>query len=313
VRVSGYNDKQGILIDRIVEALLEPVITPGNFSLAQEELTRQLKNARRDAPHRQTLSEVPKLLLQPHWTEAQRLTIVQRLTVNDLRRFVPRLLGQISVVALAHGNLYRDEALAFAQVLEERLLAAATPARAPRNQVVKLPDTEQYVRQLEIDHPDSAIAVYTQGDDKRYETRVLISLTAHILSSPFYNDLRTDKQLGYVVYTTAMPLLEAPGIAFVVESPTAEPNALEEHVQRFLSDYSSSIASMSESDFERHKNGLLTLILEEENQLRMRSDRYWREIDRKNYEFDSRKQLADALRRITREQFVAFYQQFLLG
>jgi secreted Zn-dependent insulinase-like peptidase len=311
VRVSGYNDKQGLLISRIAEALAHPVITEAGFALAREELARQLRNNSHEPPHRQTLSQVPKLLLKPHWSEARRLSVLQKLTADDLRNFVSELLGEIDVVALAHGNLYRDEALEFARALEEKLLRSARPVSVPRNQVVKLPEAKQYVRQLDIDHPDSAIAIYAQGSNKSYATRAKILLAAHILSAPFYGDLRTDKQLGYVVYVTALPLLEAPGIAFVIESPTTDPNELEAHVQRFLTDYAETIARMKDSDFANHRRGLLTRVLEDEKQLSDRSDRYWREIDRNNYDFDSREQLADAARRIEKDEFLAFYRIFL--
>jgi secreted Zn-dependent insulinase-like peptidase len=311
VRVSGYNDKQRLLINRIAEALARPEITEAGFALAREEIARQLRNVSREPPHRQTLSQVPKLLLKPHWSEARQLSIVQELTADDLRRFIPVMLGEIDVVALAHGNLYRDEAFEFASALEEKLLRSAKPVSVPRNQVVKLPNAKKYVRQLDVDHPDSAIALYAQGSNKSYATRAKILLAAHILSAPFYGDLRTDKQLGYVVYVTALPLLEAPGIAFVIESPTTDPNELEAHVQRFLTDYADTIARMKDSDFANHRQGLLTRILDDEKQLSDRSDRYWREIDRNNFDFDSRERLADAAHRIEKDEFAAFFRKLL--
>ena len=54
-------------------------------------------------------------------------------------------------------------------------------------------------------------------------------------------------------------------------------------------------------------------ILEKEKRLRVRSNRYWTELDRENYNFDSREQLADAVRLITKDEFVKFYKRFLLS
>jgi secreted Zn-dependent insulinase-like peptidase len=313
VRISGYNDKQALLLWRIVEALTNPTIKPERFAIAKDELARRLRNERREAPHRQTVSQVSKLLLKPYWTEEQRLAAMQRLTVKDLAEFIPKLLSRIEVVVLAHGNLYRKDALDFAKVLEEKLISKSTPISVPRSQVVKLPDAKQHIWQIEVDHPDSAIAIYVQGTNRSYPTRAMVSLTAQILSSPFYNDLRTDKQLGYIVLASSMPLLEVPGMVFVVQSPIADPIELEAHIERFLSGYYEPIARMSETDFEKHRQGLLGRILEKEKRLRTRSNRYWRELDRKNYRFDSREQLADAVRSITKDEFVKFYKRFLLS
>lgn len=313
VRISGYNDKQALLLSHIVEALTSPIIKPERFAIAKEELGRRLRNERREPPHRQTVSEVSRLLLKPHWTGERRLTAMQRLTVKDLEEFIPKLLSRIEVVILAHGNLYRRDALDLAKVLEEKLISKSTPISVPPGQVVKLPGAKQYVRQLEIDHPDSAITIYVQGANRSYTTKAMVSLTAQVLSSPFYNDLRTDKQLGYIVFATSMPLLEVPGMVFIVQSPITDPIELETHIERFLLDYYESVARMSETDFEKHRQGLLARILEKDKRLRTRSNRYWTELDRENYNFDSRRQLADAVRLITKDEFVKFYKRFLLS
>jgi len=313
VRISGYNDKQALLLSHIVEALTSPIIKPERFAIAKDELGRRLRNERREPPHRQTVSEVSRLLLKPHWTGERRLTAMQRLTVKDLEEFIPKLLSRIEVVILAHGNLYRRDALDLAKVLEEKLISKSTPISVPPGQVVKLPGAKQYVRQLEIDHPDSAITIYVQGANRSYTTKAMVSLTAQVLSSPFYNDLRTDKQLGYIVFATSMPLLEVPGMVFIVQSPITDPIELETHIERFLLDYYESVARMSETDFEKHRQGLLARILEKDKRLRTRSNRYWTELDRENYNFDSRRQLADAVRLITKDEFVKFYKRFLLS
>ncbi|MCZ6576909.1 MAG: insulinase family protein [Gammaproteobacteria bacterium] len=312
VRISGYDDKQGLLLSRIMDTLIHPSINPKRFAILKQELEQSLRNAARDRPNTQTMSEVTTLLIKPSWTKEQRLAALKPLTAKDLERFMPKLLHQLRVIALVHGNVDRREALALANVLEQRLLKNAEPVTVPSGQVVKLPAGKEYVRQLEIDHPDSAITVYLQGSDKSYGTRARVALTAQILSSPFYNDLRTEKQLGYVVFATAMPLLEVPGLAFVVQSPTTDPITLENYVKQFISDYAGTLVGMSVETFDRHKQALLARILEKDKRLQTRTNRYWTELDREHYQFDSREQLAAAVRRIDKRAFERFYSSFFL-
>lgn len=313
VRISGYSDKQRLLLERIVEALAQPAIKRERFELAKDELTRRLRNAKKETPYRQTLAEVTDLLLQPAWTEDARLAAAVALTPADLEAFVPRLLARIEVVVLAHGNLYNEEALALAAVLKEGLLAAATPASVGRAQVVKLPAGKELVRELAIDHPDSALTVYVQGTDTSYAARAQAMLAAQVLSSPFYNELRTEKQLGYVVFATSMPLLEVPGLAFVVQSPGTGPAELERDVEAFLRRYRDDVARLSAAEFAKHKAALVSRILEQEQNLQARTDRYWTELDQREYQFDSRQRLAQAVRRIAKPDFERFYSELLLG
>lgn len=313
VRISGYDDKQELLLRRIVAALRNPQISDERFAIFKERLARVLNNRKEDSPYSQTIDEVNDILLMPHWTEQQRLAALQPLGPDDLRSFVPKLLGKIELVALAHGNLRRDEALHMAGVLKETLLEPAIPAQVSGGKVVKLDPGVRYVREVDVDQPDSAVTVYFQGDERSFEKRAQAGLLAQILSAPFYQELRTEKQLGYVVFVQAMPLLDVPGIAFIVQSPVADPIELERDVEQFVSAYAAKLEAMSGEEFATQKKGLVTRILQNEERLSERTDRYWNEIDRERYGFDTRERLAAAVRAIDKPELERAYRELLLG
>jgi insulysin len=313
VRISGFNDKQALLLSRVVAALAKPTIDPKRFAIIKDELTRDLENAKRDLPSRQTTSQVSELLLRPFWTEDQRLAALAHVSPDDLSRFVPQLLSHIYVVALAHGNLYRDDGLALTDVLQQRLIDPAAAADVPQAEVIKLPKGEEFVRQLKIDHPDSAITIYAQGPNRHYSTRAKTGLLTQILSAPFYDNLRTEEQLGYIVYATSMPILRVPGVAFVVQSPNTPPPGLEEKIDRFVATYADAVGHMSDQDLMKYKQGLLSQILQKDRNLRARSNRYWSDIDEKQYKFDERERLADAVRDIDKKALERYYHKLLLG
>jgi secreted Zn-dependent insulinase-like peptidase len=222
-------------------------------------------------------------------------------------------LQQIEVVALAYGNVDRSEASNLARTLQESLLKQAEPAVVERGKLLKLDERGSYVRQLDIDNDDSVLLVYAQAEDKSYANRARFALLGQILESPFFEDLRTENQLGYIVFASPMPLLEVPGLAFVVQSPIADPIELETHVNRFIAGYSDTLKNMTEEEFARHKLGLLTLILQAEKTLQEKAERYWTEIDREDYDFSSREKLAAAVDAVTKEDLIATYDQALLS
>ncbi len=313
VRISGYNDKQDILLSRIVDILVKPEVDPKRFASFKDELLRELRNVKLDTPYIRALSEVTELLLKPYWSEEQRIAALEPLTAADLQDFIPELLERIFIVGLSHGNLTRRESLGLGQVLEEKLLKTATPAVVPRGRLVKLNGAAPYIRQLPVDHNDSASVFYFQGEDRSYANRARFRLLAQILKAPFYQDLRTEKQLGYVVMSSAMPLMEVPGIIFIVQSPGSDPIALEKYIEQFLLNYADTLAAMSEEEFARHKAGLLTRILERDKQLQERSNRYWLEIDIENENFDTREQLAAAVKQIDKQDLERVYRSALLA
>lgn len=313
VRISGYSDKQDKLLERIAATLVKPDYDPARFARLKAELLRDLRNAKLETPYEQAMGEVTNLLLNPYWTEDERITALEPLTPTNLQAFVPDLLKQVQVVALAHGNVAPDESKALTAILTQRFLADAQAINVPRGQLLRLNDAQPYVREIGVDHHDSALAYYFQGIDKSYISRARFGLLAQMMKTPFFQQLRTEQQLGYIVFSSAMPLLDVPGLVFVVQSPTAEPLTLENRIEDFLKQFGTTLASMPREEFERQKQALLVQIMERDQQLSERTARYWQDIDSENYAFDTREQLAQAVADLNPEEMTALYNAMLLN
>ena len=57
----------------------------------------------------------------------------------------------------------------------------------------------------------------------------------------------------------------------------------------------------------------LSRILEKDRNLQARSNRYWNDIDEKQYKFDGRERLANAVRDIDKKALHRYYNELLLG
>ncbi len=312
VRIEGYDDRQAVLLERILAALRAPRLDPERFRILRADLIRRLANRRDDSPYQRAADELRNLLLVPSWSPEQRLAAAGRIGLADLERFVPELLGRLEVVALAHGNLTRARALALGARLRAALAAPARPVTVARGEVVRLTPGAGALRLIDSPQPDSAVIAYYQGRDRSEPERARMALLAQLLSAPFFEELRTERKLGYIVYATPMNLLEVPGIAFVVQSPSVASAALLGEIERFLAAFATRLEQMPASAIEEQRASLLGQILERDRRLAERSDRYWTEIDRALYTFDSRERLAAAVRAVGVEELRRGYRELLL-
>ena len=82
--------------------------------------------------------------------------------------------------------------------------------------------------------------------------RARFALLAQILSAPFYTELRTRQQLGYVVFASGMSPMEVPGVNLVIQSPGTPAAELQSRIERFVDDHAAAIEGMSDEAFERH-------------------------------------------------------------
>ncbi len=311
VRVSGYDDKQTVLVERIVDALRHPNFADDRFAIAKENTIRALHNSRKDSPYRLAIGEIHLLLTEPSWSEEQLLAAIGDVSAEDVRQFVPQLLGQLQVVALAHGNVNRDDALGLAKSVEQGLVRSAKPVSVPSGRVVKLTGGDNYIRDVDNTQDDSAVAVYYQGPDKKFSSRARVALLMNMMGPAFFEALRTEKELGYIVFASPMSILERPGIAMVVQSPIADPSALQRHIEIFLDEYSTEITELDQATFEQYRSALLSNLLEADSKLDDRTGRYWNELDREHYAFDLRENLAAAIKDVSLADLKASYQDLL--
>lgn len=307
VRISGYNDKQAVLLEQVVAAMSQPELDAKRFEVIKAAYQKQLANSRKDKPFNQTIGEIMQLLL-PQWSTEQREQQLAAISLDDLKAFVPQLLKDTELRILAHGNLLQEDAVHLTQTIEDTLFAEHGHKHLASTPVVQLPEDSRLVQTLNVDHNDSAISVYFQGSDSALKTRAQYALLSEMIASPFYTRLRTEQQLGYVVFGTALPLRKAPGLAFVVQSPVADPVTLENRIDSFLQQMGDTLSTMDNATLERFKQSVISRILKRENSLTERSNRYWAQIDTDDADFSGRQEMADAIASLQLEDLVKCYE-----
>ena len=313
VYLSGYYDKQTLLLERVLETLKSPKIVDQEFAQRKETLRRALVSSKHDRPYRQTVLEIRRLLLTPYWTEDELSEAIATISVDDLRAFVPQLLSRISATALSHGNLQRAHSLNAFDLLEQALVEPAEPVDVPHRQVIALRGGTDYVRDIEIKHPDAALTVYYQGERHDEVSKAEFALIAQVLKPHFYRELRTKKKLGYHVFANYLEMLDTPGVAFVVQAPEASVTALQHHIEDFVREYFTVISGMSDEAFERQRRAVITKTFEKDEHLRARSRRYWNNLSAGHRHFNTRERFASAVESISKRGFIEAYKRILLS
>ena len=308
-RLSGWSDKQALLLERIVSTLRAPPLSLPRFEAEKAEYARQLRNAGERAPHRRAIQDLRELLVDPAWSAGTLLAALDTVGIEDLREYVPNFFERGEIVALAHGNVTAGAAQALGKVLERGLLASMHPARVPLARVVRLDPGTRYARRLASDHEDHALAVYLQGRGRDFPERAKIALLAQAMGNRFFHELRTEREIGYTVYASPMPLRDVPGLALVVQSPSTPPEAIHRQVDAFLGRFGAALREMPRVVFERHRAALESAFLEADTRLGERTARYWNDIAREHFTFDRRERLAEAVRAVTRDDLAEIWRE----
>lgn len=304
IKISGYNDKQSNLLYKIIKGLKSTEFTQERFGIIKERLKRQLENAKDRKPFEQAISRAQNILINPSWDESERLEALKEISLKNINDYRNLFIAELEAVLFVNGNITRASTLNIANLIDAILLKNSKPAHVERAKIVKLLGDRIWASSIEVTHSDTGYIYYLQGKNNSVEEQATFLLLNQAISTDFYGSIRTDKQLGYIVFATNFNLLDIPSIAFIIQSPVAKNDTLLKENLLFLSIQSEEVAKLSDENLNRFKSAVISKLLKQDNTLYSRSNRYWQDIDRENYEFNTNDKIAEAVADIKLDDLV---------
>jgi secreted Zn-dependent insulinase-like peptidase len=105
----------------------------------------------------------------------------------------------------------------------------------------------------------------------------LTMLAEQLIATPFFNQLRTEQQLGYLVGSGYIAYNQHPGIGFYIQSPHHPVEYLIDEIHVFLHKIVENINQYSHV-WDALKKGVMQQLLEKDTNLSMKSQRLWMAI-----------------------------------
>ena len=294
--VGGYADKQEVLLQRLLGVLAEPKLEPVRFARVKEALIRNWRNSRREWPVRQAAGEVAPLLRDAP-RPLEMAAALAPVGPEALRTFVAGLYRSGSVKVYAGGMVDAETAQRMASRVLARL--AIAPEHPPRfaRQVRRLRPQSALLRWgLEVEQPDRAAVLYLQGAADTLAERARFALLQKITEEPFYTEIRTEKQLGYVVGSQIMPSGRVPGMLFYAQSPHADGTRLIAEMERFMATRCHVLDTIDDSAFAGFRQAVLAGIEERPRNIVEQAARHNESLALDYPGFDFRPRLAAAVR-----------------
>jgi len=309
LRVTGYNDKQPVLLKKLLGVIANPAFDPQRFDNIRKDMIRALQNSVAAPPANQAMNDLREALLYGEWGEDALIAELEQMDMAAVESYARGFWGSAAAEVLVYGNYEPAFVQEVSSMLAQVIPAAPAPA-LPDLRVLKLGTGESLLYKVKLRHDDSVVAWYLQGAADEWRDRAASALTAQIIKSGFFQQLRTDQQLGYIVSAFDWPQLQVPGLVMLIQSPVAGADK----VYAAMHSYMAAVpAALDEEQFARHKAALLGDILRPDTNLWERADFYWQSIANKQYGFDARRQLADAVESFSLESWRDYYDKVFIA
>lgn len=309
--IFGYSGRQGMLMNKILTAINMGRFKEDRFTLMKENLLRNWRNKNKDMPYQVLAQQITSLQLEPSWSNAELIEALESKNFEQFNQFVSRQLIDAKADALFYGNYFRAEALKLAVLVEHELLNRRAGREVPPMVQLMLPgdSTKPWLYTHALHHTDRIVELFIQSPSSSAVDTAHMMLVRQLLQPAFYHQLRTEKQLGYIVGALSAPLLDLENSLFVVQSPSATEAQIMTQIDLFLDE----LAPVLADNFVMNQQSLIKKLQEPARSLKEQSERYWSSITTYDETFMRREVVADAVAAITVDSLNDFYKRIFLN
>jgi secreted Zn-dependent insulinase-like peptidase len=305
LRISGYDDKQALLLDRLLEVIKASQFDELRFNNIRKDIIRSLQNSVAKRPSSQVFDDLREALLYGEWGEDALIDALKSLDVTGLQSYANSFWLDAQAEIMVYGN-YDTAIVQEISTKVATLLASGPAVEIPNLEIVKLAAGESLLLVADVRHEDAVVVWYLQGEGNAYSDRGATALTAQIMKSGFFQQLRTEQQLGYIVSAFSWAQRDVPGLVMMVQSPSADAADVAAAMDSFMGTVKD---ELDDAQFERHKTALMGEILRPDKNIWERAEFYWQSIARHQEKFDSKASLAEAVDALTLETWQAYYDR----
>ncbi|VBB19027.1 insulin-degrading enzyme [Yasminevirus sp. GU-2018] len=339
---SGYNDKFMVLLNRVTDQLFSSYEGLDRdqmanlqilFHTVKDKYLRKLKN-RVLASVREQISETFHNITSETYIPLEReIEIVESITIDDVIKFKSNWYRTMYTKYLIQGNCYEKMILNHADRVDSIVNKSNPIAESPNKKVKYDPSvinssyTLNYtpkvsktlstrnvtavVRSNDPNNVCSGYMCYHVVDQIDLSKIASLKILGHIISEPFFDQLRTNEQLGYDVYGDMHRVGKLYGLCLRVISDTKDPEYLSERVESFMKGMGDKLSTISTEQFEEHVKGVVAGTLEPDTKLLDEFSRNSGEIMMGRYAFHSREVLAEQIEATSLDQVIKLYRQIV--
>jgi len=234
------------------------------------------------------LSDRNLLLTPGTHSQEESLDALVNVTPESVESAVDQLVTHrpLDMTALIMGNTDIQEAEDAVDWVMEGLQGVQSSIGHPEGQVQNMPPVVRPAQPLELrkrnpreGDTNDAIVVSILAGIATVESRVILGLVGQILSVLAYNDLRTERQLGYVVSSGVGQMSNVQYISTIVQGETARADDMEVAVERvYFKLMPERLRNLTNEEFDTYKDSFRQQLLQPPSGRSEEFGHYWSHI-----------------------------------
>jgi insulysin len=303
VTIEGYDESAPRLLDVVAKNLLAFELSEERFAALKDKIVRDLTNFPR-ADAWQILAETRRAVVREfHYRPDEQLEAARTVTLVQVREFATRLYSRGRVEALVHGNVAAADAVSSTRRLVEALhTSAIAPADILRRRLLTMTPGSTILTTEKLVVNNSAYRQEYVLGAATPEVRAATMLLGNLIEEPFYTELRTRQQLGYIVFGGAGDEQDTCFAYFIIQSGDHAADVLRARAEAVIAEIPGLLPTLTDEDWATLVGGVRAELEKKDKSIAERAGRLFGLAYDYDADWDRREETLAALLKLNKER-----------
>jgi insulysin len=312
VSVSGFGDSPARVAQVVASSLRTFIIPSERYESLKDLRLRSLRSYGETEAYRLARDRRDAMSREFSYLPGELLDTTERATWEDVRAFRQRFFARGAVEVLAHGHMAPELSITVARGIAQGIGAAPAAAeQLVRRRHVSIEPKEHVVDVGEIAGVNSAYVTDFVLPDDKPETRAAAIVLANFMGEPFFSELRTRQQLGYIVGSAQGSSQHQRYFSFIVQSSGYAPDELRKRADAFIATLPQKLAQATDAQWSTLIAGARATLAAKPKSIGEKANVFFEEAYTFDHEWDRRESALAALDTLTRDRAAAILSSAL--
>lgn len=308
VNANGYTQRLPQLFTALLDGYFSYTPTEEQLEQAKSWYAQMMDSADKGKAYDQAIMPIQMLSQVPYFERKTRRDLLPSITLKEVINYRDNLKARGRPELLVIGNMSARESTDLARQIQKQL--GADGNEWCRNKDVLIDSKQLAMFEKAGSSTDSALAaVFAPPNVDEYSSMAASSLLGQIIQPWFYNQLRTEEQLGYAVFAFSMNVGRQWGMGFLLQSSDKQPAFLWQRFQAFFPTAEAKLRAMKPEEFAQIQQAAISQMLQAPQTLSEEASKLSKDFDRGNMRFDSRDKVVAQMKLLTPQKLADFFHQ----
>ncbi len=308
LNANGYTQHLPQLFSDLLAGYFSYTPTEEQLAQAKSWYAQMMDSAEKGKAYEQAIMPTQMLSQVPYFQREERRALLPEITLKEVMAYRDRLKSNARPEFLIVGNMSETQAKDLAHNVQDQLVAKGN--QWCRNRDVLVDKKQGVIFEKAGSTSDSALAaVFVPPGYDEYSSSAYSAMLGQIIQPWFYNQLRTEEQLGYAVFAFPMSVGRQWGLGFLLQSSDKQPSALWARYQAFFPTAEERLRKMSAEEFAQLQQAVIAQVTQAPQTLGEEAAQISKDFDRGNMRFDSRDKVVAEIKQLTPQKLADFFHQ----